>query len=159
MWDDGNVSVKTQGAESGKRILVVDDERAVRETLRVVLRFEGHSVVEAANGREACLLYTPGDFDLVITDYNMPEMKGDELARTIKCLVPSQPILMLTAHAAEVCGQENPVDAVLEKPFSLAALRQMIAMLPKGEAESAKAPEKAPAKPAQASGGKIKLTG
>ena len=151
MCEGGDVIVNTQGTDSGKRILVVDDERAVRETLRVVLRFEGHTVVEAANGKEACLLYTPGDFDLVITDYNMPEMKGDELARTIKCLVPSQPILMLTAHAAEVCGKENPVDAVLEKPFSLAALRQMITMLPKGETEPAKAPEKTPVKSTQTS--------
>jgi CheY-like chemotaxis protein len=122
------VAVEKQSAVTGKRILVVDDEQAVRDTLRVVLRFEGHTVVEAANGREACLIFAPGDFDLVITDYNMPEMKGDELARTIKCLVPSQPILMLTAHAAEVCRTENPVDAVLEKPFTLAALRQMIAL-------------------------------
>lgn len=159
MCEDASVTVNTQGTDSGKRILVVDDERAVRETLRVVLRFEGHTVVEAANGKEACLLYTPGDFDLVITDYNMPEMKGDELARTIKCLVPSQPILMLTAHAAEACGQENPVDAVLEKPFSLGALRQMIAMLPKGEADPAKAPEKPPVKLAKAPEGKIKLKG
>ena len=107
---------------------MVDDEQAVRDTLRVVLHFEGHTVVEAANGREACLIFAPGDFDLVITDYNMPGMKGDELARTIKCLVPSQHILMLTAHAAELCHTENPVDAILEKPFTLAALRQMIAL-------------------------------
>jgi len=143
------MTVNMQSAERGKRILVVDDERAVRETLRVVLRFEGHTVVEAANGREACLLYCPGDFDLVITDYNMPEMKGDELARTIKCLVPSQPILMLTAHAAEVCGHENPVDAVLEKPFSLAALRQMISVLPKTGEPAAKPPTPMPEKSAQ----------
>ncbi len=114
----------------GKRILVVDDESAVRETLKVVLEMDGHHVTEPANGREACLIFTPGDFDLVITDYNMPEMKGDELARTIKCLVPSQRILMLTAHAAEACNGENPVDAVLEKPFTLTALRQMIAAMP-----------------------------
>jgi len=110
--------------------LVVDDEAAVRETLKVVLELDGHTVVEAVDGRDACLTFAPGDFDLVITDYNMPEMKGDELAKTIKCLVPTQRILMLTAHAAEACSGENPVDAVLEKPFSLTALRQMIAAMP-----------------------------
>jgi CheY-like chemotaxis protein len=114
----------------GKRILVVDDEAAVRETLKVVLEMDGHIVTEAVNGRDACLIFAPQDFDLIITDYNMPEMKGDELARTIKCLVPGQRIIMLTAHAAEACSGENPVDAVLEKPFTLTALRQMIAALP-----------------------------
>jgi CheY-like chemotaxis protein len=112
-----------------QRILIVDDEPTIRETLKLLLRFDGHSVTEAANGREACLAFTPGDFDLVITDHTMPEMNGDELARTIKCLVPSQPMLMLTAHAGKVCSADNPVDAVLEKPFTLSALRQMLKLL------------------------------
>jgi CheY-like chemotaxis protein len=113
----------------GKRILVVDDEPAVREVLGLLLRFDGHKVVEAASGREACLLFAPGDFDLVITDFSMPGMSGDELARTIKGLVPSQPILMVTAYAQKLCGLDNPVDAILEKPFNVAALRKMVAML------------------------------
>jgi DNA-binding response OmpR family regulator len=116
-------------AIGGKRILVVEDETGVRETLKLVLRLDGHAVVEAANGREACHLFAPGDFDLVITDYIMPEMKGDELARTIKCLVPSQPILMLTAFPGEVDGSKNPVDVILEKPFELATLRKQVALL------------------------------
>jgi len=95
----------------------------------MLLRLDGHQVVTARDGMEACHRYAPGDFDLVITDYSMPEMKGDELARTIKCLVPSQPILMLTAYASEVCNADNPVDAVLEKPFTIEALRQMISLL------------------------------
>jgi two-component system response regulator MprA len=116
-------------ASKGKRILVVDDEPAVREVLSVLLRADGHTVELAKNGREACLRFAPGDFDLVITDYAMPEMNGDEMARAMKGLVPSQPILMLTAYAGEVCGAQNPVDGVLEKPFAVAALRQMIRML------------------------------
>jgi CheY-like chemotaxis protein len=114
---------------TGKRILVVDDEPGVRQVLNVLLRGDGHTVVEACNGREACLRFTPGDFDLIITDYSMPEMNGDELARTIKCLVPSQPILMLTAYGGEVRREGNPVDGVLEKPFAVGALRQLIARL------------------------------
>ncbi len=112
-----------------RRILIVDDEPTIRETLRLLLRFDGHLVTEAADGRQACLTYAPGDFDLVITDHTMPEMNGDELARTIKCLVPSQPMLMLTAQAGKVCSPDNPVDAVLEKPFTLSALRQMLKLL------------------------------
>jgi CheY-like chemotaxis protein len=113
----------------GKRILLVEDQVGVRETLKLVLKLDGHSVVEATNGREACLMFTPGDYDLVITDYAMPEMKGDELARTIKCLVPSQPVLMLTAYPGEALNKSNPADVVLEKPFEVAALRRNIASL------------------------------
>lgn len=114
---------------AGKRILLVEDQVGVRETLKLVLHLDGHTVTEASNGREACLQFTPGEFDLIITDYAMPEMNGDELARTIKTLVPSQPILMLTAYPGEATSKMNPVDVVLEKPFEVAALRQRITSL------------------------------
>jgi CheY-like chemotaxis protein len=107
-----------------KRTLIVEDDPGVRETLKLLLRSLGHTVTAARNGREACLLFAPGDFDLVITDYGMPEMNGDELARTIKCLVPSQPILMLTAQPGRFRCPENPVDAILMKPFGIADLRR-----------------------------------
>jgi len=126
------MSEETQN-KSSKRILIVEDEPGVRQILSLLLRGDGHTVAEAQNAEEACLMYAPGDFDLVITDYAMPGMKGDELARTIKCLVPSQPILMLTAFAPDVCRPENPVDAVLEKPFTLLALRQLMALLMSGK--------------------------
>ncbi len=107
----------------------MDDEPAIREILKLLLQLDGHTVVEAQDGGRACLLYTPGEFDLVITDYSMPGMSGAELARTIKTLVPSQPMLMLTAHAAELSKEENPVDAILEKPFSVSNLRMMLSAL------------------------------
>jgi CheY-like chemotaxis protein len=120
-----------------KRILLVDDEPSVRQALSLLLNVDRHTVVEASNGKEACHRYTPGMFDLVITDYSMPEMKGDELARTIKCLVPTQRILMISAYAPQVYSPENPVDALLPKPFSLEQLRQTITAMfaPAGIAE------------------------
>ncbi len=136
-----------------KRILVVDDEQAIRETLRLLLRFDGHTVTEAADGHEACMIYAPKDFDLVITDYLMPEMNGDELARTIKTLVPTQPVLMLTAQPRIACTPENPVDAVLEKPFTLLALRQMLKALLSPDLRSSLAPT--PAAKAGAEAGRV----
>jgi YesN/AraC family two-component response regulator len=69
-----------QGALLGKRILLVDDERSVRETLRSLLCHDDHEVVEANNGAEALRLFAQDQFDLVLTDLRMPFVEGDELA-------------------------------------------------------------------------------
>ena len=85
-----------------KRILLADDQQEVREMTKLMLDMDGHIVTEAGNGREALDLFTPDRFDLVITDYVMPLMKGDELARNIKRLAPAEPILMITGSATEL---------------------------------------------------------
>jgi two-component system, cell cycle response regulator CpdR len=113
----------------GKRILLVDDEPSVREAFRMMLEFDGHSVTEANNGAEALDLFTKGQFDLVTTDLEMPVMKGNELAVGIKNLAPKQPILMITAYEKELGDSENPVDSILNKPFTLNNLRGAIAKL------------------------------
>ena len=113
----------------GKRILLADDQQEVREMTRMMLDMDEYIVTEAANGREALDLFAPDRFDLVITDYVMPEMKGDELARSIKRLAPSEPILMITGSAQELGARQMFVDAVLNKPFAFEDLRQAIAQL------------------------------
>jgi len=95
----------------------------------LMLGMDGHVVTEAGNGREALDLFTPERFDLVITDYLMPLMKGDELARNIKWLAPSEPILMITGSSGELSGIQVSVDAVLNKPFGFEDLRQAVAQV------------------------------
>ena len=112
----------------GKRILLVDDERLVRETVRGLLCLDEHKVVEANNGAEALRVFAQGHFDLVLTDLRMPFVEGDELAVKIRELSPQQPILMITAHPHRP-GRTNPVDAILYKPFSLGHLRLAVAKL------------------------------
>ena len=112
-----------------KRILLVDDEPSVRDALRMMLKFDGHSVTEAKNGAEALDLFTKGQFDLVTTDFEMPVMKGNELAVRIKQLAPKQPILMITAYGNQLGDSENPVESILNKPFTMDNLRGAIAML------------------------------
>ena len=109
----------------GKRILLVDDERVMRETIRRLLATDKHVVVEANNGAEAYTLFTQGRFDLVISDAVMPFVNGDELARRIKQVSPDQPILMLTGHTYRR-GPRSPVDAVLDKPCNFEQLREEI---------------------------------
>jgi two-component system, OmpR family, phosphate regulon response regulator PhoB len=108
---------------AGKRILIVDDERAVRETLRMLLPSKHYTIVKANNGAEAFALFLGSKFDLVLTDFEMPFVKGNELASRIKRVAPQQPILMLTAFHHRP-GADNPVDAVLSKPFDSRRLMQ-----------------------------------
>jgi CheY-like chemotaxis protein len=112
-----------------KKILVVDDEPQVCEAVKMLLEFDGHEVMTAGNGKEALALFEREKFDVVITDYTMPEMKGDELVRAIKVRVPGQPVIMLTAHAEMLKTSTVPltgVDQLVSKPFQIADLRDAI---------------------------------
>lgn|SRR5689334_14963985 len=113
----------------GKRILLVEDERWVRECIKRLLWLDAHSVTEAANGSEAVALFVKSEFDVVITDYDMPEMAGDELVANIRTLSPQQPILLISACADRFIREPSEADAILGKPFGVAELRQTLAAL------------------------------
>jgi CheY-like chemotaxis protein len=121
-----------------KRILLVDDEESVRGAYGMMLSIDEHQVVEAGNGKEALEQFDKGPYDLVITDFEMPVMKGGELATRLKQLAPSLPILMITAYGKEVGDPSNPVDAILNKPFTLEELRGAIAGVLKAKVEKLK---------------------
>ena len=112
----------------GKRLLLVEDDRAVREMLKTALSDSAYTVVEANNGAEAFGFFRNGRFDLVMVDFEMPFVKGDELAARIKKLAPWQPILMISGHGKRP-GPDNPVDLVLNKPLNLDQLRTAMAVL------------------------------
>jgi CheY-like chemotaxis protein len=122
----------------GKRILLVDDERVVRESVKSLLARDEHIVVEANNGAEAYSLFAQDRFDLVVTDCVMPFLSGDELAIRIKRLAPRQPILMMTGYGYTYKpGPGNPFDAVLHKPFGYELLQQEVTKL-LGDCEATK---------------------
>jgi two-component system response regulator MprA len=116
----------------GARILVVDDEPAVRESLRRALSLEGYRVDLAANGREALgRLYDPaaGRPEVVVLDVLMPVLDGLEACRRLRSSGDRIPILMLTARDAvadRVAGLDAGADDYLVKPF---ALRELLARL------------------------------
>ena len=115
-----------------RRILVVDDEPFVCDAVKMMLNFDGHIVETASNGQEALALFEKDKFDLVITDFAMPTMKGDELAAAIKARAPNQPVVMITAYAEMLQASSNPltgVDFIISKPFLLENLREAIAKL------------------------------
>lgn len=96
----------------------------------MMLAFDGHSVKTANSAKEALAVLETEKFDLVITDYIMPDMKGDVLAPMIKSRLPQQPIIMITAFAELLQSSGNTlpgVDCLIGKPFLLDNLREAIA--------------------------------
>jgi two-component system response regulator MprA len=122
-------------------ILVVDDERAVRESLRRALDLEGYSVELAADGEEALerLALEPPP-DAVILDILMPGVDGLEVCRRLRVEGNHVPILMLTARAeidSRVAGLDAGADDYLPKPFALAELlARLRALLRRSSAEA-----------------------
>jgi len=112
-----------------KHILVVDDEPLVRYTVQLLLRDEGYIVDEARSAFEALAMFEPGKFDMIFTDYFMPDMKGDELAATIKRRSPKQPVVIITAFLEKLQCSIDPlggVDSIICKPFEVETLRSAI---------------------------------
>ena len=113
----------------GKSVLLVEDDPAVRSSIKLLLSIDRHMVTEAASGHEALQLFTGSRYDLVIIDYLMPGMLGEELARNIRNLAPAQPILMVTAYFEKLVDASLPADAVLGKPVNIDDLRRVMARL------------------------------
>jgi two-component system, OmpR family, response regulator MprA len=110
------------------KILVVDDERAVRESLRRALELEGYQVDLAGDGEEALERLGGAeelDVDAVILDVLMPGIDGLEVCRRLRADSNAVPVLMLTARAevdSRVAGLDAGADDYLPKPFALAEL-------------------------------------
>ena len=106
------------------KILVVDDEPTLVETIRYNLRREGHAVVTAADGAQAVEVARREDPDLVILDLMLPKLDGYEVCRILR-RESTVPVLMLTAKDDEVdkiVGLELGADDYMTKPFSMREL-------------------------------------
>lgn len=119
----------------------MDDQPMVCDALKMMLDLDGHEVKAVFSGEDALATLQQEQFDLVITDFEMPTMKGDELAASIKARSPKQPVVMITAYAEMFQASPNTVagvDFILNKPFRLENLRDAVAKAspegPNGEA-------------------------
>jgi two-component system, OmpR family, response regulator MprA len=125
------------------KVLVVDDERAVRDSLRRAIELEGYEVELAADGADALhRLQSDGQPDAVILDVLMPGVDGLEVCRRIRSRGNSVPVLMLTARAEienRVAGLDAGADDYLPKPFALeellARLRALLRRMAPGAEE------------------------
>jgi DNA-binding response OmpR family regulator len=107
-----------------KRILVVDDEPAIRDAVGYALRTEGFDVDLVADGERALEAALGSPYDVVVLDLMLPRMSGTEVCRRVRA-ESAVPIIMLTARGAEldrVMGLEVGADDYVTKPFSMAEL-------------------------------------
>jgi len=115
--------------QQGVKILVVDDEPTVRNAMKLLLEHGGGKVNIAEDGEAGLSQLAQQRFDVVITDYSMPGMRGDRFVARVRELLPAQPIIMATAFVEDYIAFADPsakVDALLFKPFSLRELYSTI---------------------------------
>ncbi|CAM3503912.1 response regulator transcription factor [Nocardioides zeicaulis] len=118
--------------DSKPRVLVVDDDRAVRDSLRRSLEFNGYEVVLAADGAEALVTLGVQHPDVVVIDVMMPRLDGIETTRALRASGNDVPVLVLTARDAvgdRVEGLDAGADDYLTKPFALEELLARIRAL------------------------------
>lgn len=111
------------------RILVIDDDVAVREVLADILRAGAHEVVAAGTGSEGIALFEAGAFDVVFTDLGMPGMSGWEVARGIKTMRPGTPVGLITGWGASLDEAEladHGVDLIIPKPFRFDRVLELV---------------------------------
>ncbi|MHB8996707.1 MAG: response regulator [Armatimonadota bacterium] len=111
------------------RVLLAEDDDAIRGTLQSLLEIKGHTVSFAANTPDTLALLADQDFDLIISDYLMPGGGGREILRFLRDDNRDIAVIMITGLADEQLFQEltaSGVDRCLSKPFRLAALLETI---------------------------------
>ena len=118
--------VEPQRASGAATVLLVEDEQAVRELVRIILERAGHSVVEAANAEEGETLFEAmDDVDLLVSDVVLPGRSGFELFHRLHAKLPSLRVLFISGYTDYAMFDETIVErdlAFLEKPFSAEGL-------------------------------------
>jgi len=114
---------------SKEKILIVDDEKGIRDFLEIMLKKEGYRVSSAPGGEEAMRLFNNSSYDLVISDVRMKGMGGVELLKSIKEINPETVVLMITAYASV----DTAIDAMkagaydyITKPFNVDEVKHII---------------------------------
>lgn len=111
-------------------VLIVDDEKVVRDVLSDMLASMGYEVVTAGSGEEGLSLFLNNSFKLVLTDLDMPSMDGLTLACRIKENAPNTSVIIITGSEEEAVVEklkkDGCVDSVVFKPFSYEELQNTI---------------------------------
>lgn len=116
-------------------ILVIDDEKNIREGLAADFEMDGYNVKIAANGDEGLEFLSKGDIDLVITDLRMPGTSGEDVLKKVTREMPGIPVIVLTGHGsidAAVSAMQNGAYDFLTKPLNLEHLELVVKRALKG---------------------------
>jgi two-component system cell cycle sensor histidine kinase/response regulator CckA len=121
-------AVNVVAGAGSERILLVEDEDAVRRVARRALELHGYQIIEASDGSAALKLADENQFDLLLTDVMMPGMLGPALAAEVRRLHPDLPVLFMSGHSDEIVrdGLLDPATPFLPKPFTPAQLAQKV---------------------------------
>jgi two-component system alkaline phosphatase synthesis response regulator PhoP len=131
-------------AEQNIRVLLVEDETSLADTIKLNFELEGYHVVHAADGKKALKLFKSERFNLVVLDVMLPEMDGFTVCQSIRLENTEVPILMLTAKntsADRITGLKTGADDYLAKPFNLEELLLRVSNLIRRGLRNAKTPE------------------
>jgi CheY-like chemotaxis protein len=122
--------VSTSGYPPSKRILIVDDDPSIRYMLGRVLMDEGYDVLSASHGREGLKITAAQEVDLVLLDWKMPGLNGQETLKELALLHPGLPVIMITAYPRQQCeGGLTGASAMLQKPLDFPMLLEAIKKL------------------------------
>lgn len=114
--------------DRGKRILIIEDEPSVRELLDHMFIQEGYRTSVAEDGNEGVASFKEIRHDLVFTDLHIPGISGTEVAKNIKAMSPSTPVIAVTGWGTALSGfdmSQEPFDFIVSKPFELEELLDM----------------------------------
>lgn len=111
------------------RLLCIDDDAGVRELYRVLFGSYGYHVVLAADGNSAIQLFRSQDFDGVVVDYEMPGLKGSEVAAAVKHESPDTPVIMVSGCQSIVEEAPRFVDAAVAKGSPVGHLVDKVGVL------------------------------
>jgi len=113
-------SVRGPVQTSGVRVLLAEDDRALRRFLQIILERSGYTVVPAADGLEAMKIALSSPIDVVVTDAMMPNLSGHELCRFIRNsqTLAHLPVILLSALEQKEPNDGEQVDAFLSKPVA-----------------------------------------
>lgn len=113
----------------GKRILVIDDEQMILDTIKIIFEDMGHSVSTFSDPAAGVAEASRADHDLILVDIRMPKMNGAEVTRAIRSVRPQARILLITAFPSDplvASALEAGAFAILRKPFEIAKILDML---------------------------------
>ncbi len=134
-------AARTSGNGILFKVLLVDDEGVVRETLAEMLEDEGCEVTMASDAEDALLKFQKYQCDLVLTDLSMPGLNGYELAKRIKSIDKAVPVFLITGWNQldrKFMESNNMISGIIEKPFNMEEIRKQFYRVMNGNGEARK---------------------